>query len=119
VLGILTWTYRRRLRSRHREVKALESSALAVIQEVLTIVSGCAGAFVFSWTDQWHRGGHEIEDWDFGLTTRDRGPKLALGAVSQAFDRKPVQDQKRRPRVSDAPVISAGRRWWSPRVRPT
>jgi hypothetical protein len=25
--------------------------------------SGCAGAFVFSWTDEWHRGGHEITDW--------------------------------------------------------
>ena len=29
---------------------------------------GCAGAFVFAWTDEWHRGGHDIEDWDFGLT---------------------------------------------------
>jgi ATP-binding cassette, subfamily B, bacterial len=36
VLGLLTWAYRRRLRARHREVKRLESSALAVVQEVLT-----------------------------------------------------------------------------------
>lgn len=36
ILALLTWTYRRRLRARHREVKALESSALAVVQEVLT-----------------------------------------------------------------------------------
>jgi ATP-binding cassette, subfamily B, bacterial len=35
VLGVLTWSYRRRLRQRHREVKALESSALGVVQEVL------------------------------------------------------------------------------------
>jgi len=35
---------------------------------------GCAGAFVFAWTDEWHRGGHDIEDWDFGLVTRDRKP---------------------------------------------
>src|SRR3712207_5602051 len=34
--------------------------------------SGCAGAFVFSWTDEWHRGGYDIEDWAFGLTRRDR-----------------------------------------------
>jgi glycosyltransferase involved in cell wall biosynthesis len=47
--------------------------------------AGCAGAFVFSWTDQWHRGGYEIRDWDFGLTTRDRRPKLALCAVARAF----------------------------------
>jgi ATP-binding cassette subfamily B protein len=36
VLALLTWGYRRRLRARHREVKALESGALAVVQEVLT-----------------------------------------------------------------------------------
>jgi ATP-binding cassette subfamily B protein len=36
VLALLTWAYRRRLRVRHREVKQLESSALAVVQEVLT-----------------------------------------------------------------------------------
>src|SRR5829696_6797547 len=47
--------------------------------------SGCAGAFLFAWTDEWHRGGHEIEDWDFGLTTRDRQPKAALEAVTRAF----------------------------------
>src|SRR5262249_20818543 len=34
--------------------------------------SGCAGAFVFAWTDEWHRGGFDITDWDFGLTDRER-----------------------------------------------
>jgi len=38
LLVVLTWAYRRRLRVRHREVKALESSALSVVQEVLTSV---------------------------------------------------------------------------------
>jgi O-antigen biosynthesis protein len=47
--------------------------------------SGCAGAFVFAWTDEWHRGGHDIEDWDFGLTTRERAEKPALGVVRDAF----------------------------------
>src|SRR5581483_5174464 len=47
--------------------------------------AGCAGAFVFAWTDAWHRGGHEILDWDFGLTTRAREPKPALDAVQEAF----------------------------------
>ena len=32
-------------------------------------MAGCAGVFVFAWTDEWHRGGHDIEDWKFGLTT--------------------------------------------------
>jgi hypothetical protein len=22
--------------------------------------AGCAGAFVFAWTDEWHRGGYDI-----------------------------------------------------------
>ena len=53
--------------------------------------AGCAGAFVFAWTetDEWHRGGYDIEDWDFGLTTRDRTPKPALAAAREAFARLP------------------------------
>jgi GT2 family glycosyltransferase len=47
--------------------------------------AGCAGAFVFSWTDEWHRGGCEIEDWDFGLVRRGGAPKAALRAVASAF----------------------------------
>lgn len=47
--------------------------------------AGCAGAFVFAWTDQWHRGGHEILDWDFGITTRRREPKPAFDAVRGVF----------------------------------
>ncbi len=46
---------------------------------------GCAGVFVFSWTDEWHRGGNDIEDWDFGLVDRSRRAKPALAAVAQAF----------------------------------
>ncbi|MEK6710356.1 MAG: glycosyltransferase [Nitrospinota bacterium] len=51
--------------------------------------SGCAGAFVFSWTDEWFRGGFDIEDWDFGLTTRGRQPKKALAAVRETFQEAP------------------------------
>ena len=61
---------------------------------------GCAGAFVFSWTDEWHRGGHDIEDWDFGLVGRDRAPKPALAAVRAAFAEVPFAAQLRWPRVS-------------------
>ena len=62
--------------------------------------AGCAGAFVFSWTDEWHRGGHDIEDWHFGLTDRARNPKPALGAVRQAFADSPVDPRAALPRVS-------------------
>jgi GT2 family glycosyltransferase len=47
--------------------------------------AGCAGVFLFAWTDEWYRGGHDIDDWDFGLVDRDRAPKAALSAVREAF----------------------------------
>ena len=62
--------------------------------------SGAAGAFVFSWTDEWHRGGHEILDWDFGLVDRDREPKPALEAVRRAFAEVPFNEQGPWPKVS-------------------
>jgi GT2 family glycosyltransferase len=62
--------------------------------------AGCAGTFVFAWTDEWARGGHEIEDWDFGLTRRDRSPKPALAAVAEAYVAMPVQPAADWPRVS-------------------
>jgi len=62
--------------------------------------SGCAGAFVFSWTDEWFRGGSDIEDWDFGLTRRDRSPKPALAAVSAAFASVPIAISAHCPRIS-------------------
>ncbi len=65
-----------------------------------TFGSGCCGAFVFAWTDEWHRGGYDVEDWDFGLTTRDRHPKLALSAVRSAFERAPFPEDTQWPHVS-------------------
>ncbi len=62
--------------------------------------AGCAGAFVFAWTDEWWRGGHDIEDWDFGLVTRDRRPKPALAAVARAFGEVPFAPGGAWPRVS-------------------
>ena len=64
--------------------------------------AGCAGAFIFSWTDEWHRGGHDIEDWDFGLTTRDRVPKPSLDAVTKAFAESPFPPNVSLPRISVA-----------------
>jgi glycosyltransferase involved in cell wall biosynthesis len=64
------------------------------------MAAGCAGLFVFAWTDRWHRGGHDILDWDFGLTTRDARPKPALAAVSSAFGPTPRIAAAGAPRVS-------------------
>ena len=62
--------------------------------------AGCAGAFVFSWTDEWHRGGYEIEDWDFGLTDRERRPKPALAAARETFTHVPFPPDVSWPQVS-------------------
>lgn len=65
-----------------------------------TFAAGCAGAFVFAWTDEWYRGGFEIEDWDFGLTTRDREPKPSLSSVRDAFGQVPFPHDLPWPRIS-------------------
>ena len=72
---------------------------------------GCAGTFVFAWTDEWHRGGHDIEDWDFGLTDRDRQPKPALDAVAQRVRERPVRAGRtgRASRSSSAPTTEPTR----------
>jgi O-antigen biosynthesis protein len=62
--------------------------------------SGCAGAFAFAWTDEWHRGGHDIDDWDFGVTTRAREPKPALAALDRAFAEVPFPADLDWPRVT-------------------
>lgn len=61
---------------------------------------GCAGAFIFSWTDEWWRGGADIENWDFGIVDRKRNPKPALYEVQQAFREVPFTTTKEWPRIS-------------------
>lgn len=59
---------------------------------------GACGAMAFAWTDQWWRGGFDVEDWAFGLVDRQRRPKAAAAAVALAF--------------SDAPFTAAERATW-------
>lgn len=69
----------------------LEAQAESLDWQIrMVFAGGCAGAFAFAWTDEWHRGGFEIEDWDFGLTDRQRRPKPALDAVRGAFAEVPL-----------------------------
>jgi GT2 family glycosyltransferase len=65
-----------------------------------TFAAGCAGAFVYAWTDEWHRGGEDVDDWAFGLTRRDRRPKPALASVNRAFAATPLPRDLEWPRVS-------------------
>lgn len=62
--------------------------------------AGCTGTFVFAWTDEWHRGGFDIDDWDFGLTDRQRHPKPALAAVRQAYVNTPFPAETSWPMIS-------------------
>jgi GT2 family glycosyltransferase len=62
--------------------------------------TGAAGVFVFSWTDEWHRGGHEVTDWDFGVVDRLRRPKPALAAIREAFSASPFDRERSWPRIS-------------------
>ena len=64
-----------------RQADLLGSHMRAVFDE------GLVGAFIFSFTDDWCRHGYQIEDWAFGLTTRDRQPKPAFAAVREVFKR--------------------------------
>ena len=61
---------------------------------------GLAGAIVFTFTDDWWRGGRQIEDWKMGLTTRDRQPKAAFRTVQKMFRVAPYFPLPRCPRVS-------------------
>jgi GT2 family glycosyltransferase len=66
----------------------------------VTFASGCAGAFVYAWTDEWFRAGAPVDDWDFGLTRRDRSPKPALAAVRKALASVPIAAEAPWPRIS-------------------
>jgi glycosyltransferase involved in cell wall biosynthesis len=82
---------------RHGEI----TQACALDAQVRTAFqAGCAGAFVYAWTDEWFRGGEEVHDWAFGLTTRHRHPKASLTAVRQAFRDVPFRRTSSWPRVS-------------------
>ena len=65
-----------------------------------SFAGGCAGAFVYAWTDEWHRGGADVEDWKFGITDRERRPKPALDAVRSAFSQAPFLPEAPWPRIS-------------------
>lgn len=78
-----------------------EKQAEVLNWQIKTIFGkGCAGMFVFAWTDEWWRGGHPIEDWDFGLVTRQREAKPALLTVSHAMQAVPLSQD------IDLPFIS-------------
>ncbi|HKG03035.1 MAG TPA: glycosyltransferase, partial [Conexibacter sp.] len=68
-----------------------EAQAQALSDQLRTsFAGGCAGTFLFAWTDAWHTGGADVTDWDFGLVDRERRPKPALAAARGAFAELPL-----------------------------
>jgi len=65
-----------------------------------SFAEGCAGLYVYAWTDEWHRSGEDVHDWRFGLTTCDRQPKPALTAAKTAFGDTPFSATMHWPRIS-------------------
>ncbi len=52
---------------------------------------GCAGATVFSWTDEWAVDGKPVEGWGFGITDDDRNERSAVGVVKE-WARRSMRD---------------------------
>jgi O-antigen biosynthesis protein len=79
----------------------IEAQADAVDWQIRSAFArGCAGTFVYAWTDEWFRGGEYVEDWDFGITDRARRAKPALERVERAYAEIPFPPDRSWPRAS-------------------
>jgi glycosyltransferase involved in cell wall biosynthesis len=84
----------------HRE-HTQEKQAEILTRHVQAVFDeGLVGTFIFSFTDDWHRHGYQIDDWAFGVTTRDRQPKPAFAAVLDMFKRVPHTSDAKLPMCS-------------------
>jgi GT2 family glycosyltransferase len=82
---------------RHGEIEQAEFLSGHVREALLM---GLAGAFIFSWTDEWHTGGHAIENWAFGITDSQRVPKASYHALREVFENPLTALLPQTPRVS-------------------
>lgn len=86
-----------------RNGEQMQAEVLAWHLEVV-VKGGAAGTIFFSWTDEWFTGGAEVEDWAFGLVTRDRTPKKAYGVLKEMLGSgEPVTARER---LSNYPRVS-------------
>ena len=63
---------------------------------------GACGAIAYSWTDEWWRGGHFVDDWAFGLVDASRRPKSVFAAAKRVFKEAPftIAERAKWPKVS-------------------
>ena len=62
-----------------------EQAATLSWQVRTALEMGAAGTCVFSFTDEWFTGGHDVADWAFGLVDRERRRKPAFRAVQRWY----------------------------------
>jgi GT2 family glycosyltransferase len=87
---------------RHPEVEQAELLCWHVDS---VVKCGLAGTIFFSWTDEWFTGGREIEDWAFGIVTRDRKPKQAFLALRDKFGHGGVPPHRPPPKTPSVSII--------------
>ena len=74
---------------------------------------GACGAVAFSWTDEWWRGGHTVDDWAFGLVDAAAAAEAGAGRGARGVCRRAVRAPTRARRGPRS-------RWWSaPTTPPT
>lgn len=81
-----------------------QQAALVAMQLRVAFRGGVSGAVVFSWTDDWWRGGRQVDDWAFGLVDAGRRQKPAYRSVQEVFQSAPFPEDERAtwPRISVA-----------------
>ncbi|MGC4085097.1 MAG: glycosyltransferase [Vicinamibacterales bacterium] len=77
-------------------------AAITAMHLRVAFEEGACGAMAFAWTDQWWRGGFDVDDWKFGLVDTQRRPKAAAAAVRHVYANAPFPASVRAtwPRVS-------------------
>ena len=82
-----------------RQGEAAQAEALS--QHVRQVFRhGLAGSFVFSYTDDWYTGGHQIDDWAFGITDAQRREKPSAVALRRAWVGADLYDPATLPKAS-------------------
>ena len=63
---------------------------------------GLAGSVIFAYTDDWFTGGHQIDNWFFGVTRVDRSDKVAATSLRQVWKNLPhaIHEKQELPKVS-------------------
>ncbi|SDT89280.1 Glycosyltransferase, GT2 family [Verrucomicrobium sp. GAS474] len=69
--------------------------------------AGLAGTIIFSWTDEWFTDGVDVEDWAFGIVTKERRPKAAYHALQPylANPDRPLYERFPLPRMPRVSVV--------------